>query len=243
MASGVRRARLAKKDTDSSSRQREAKSKSTSRNAFSKLQPSCEIIEISSDEEDDTANFNQSTLVVDLHKRIAQLKDENSNLQHDLEQGRTSLKGKVLLDAGEIEDNTNCGVCALRMWSPCLLPDCGHTFCQSCLQDWFSTTLFKFMADHPEYDQNQLDLMTQLQASLVDQLNTPGPQYSCPACRKTVHTKPVEVYALKALVRIVASATGEKSPRKDSSFRNGKKGNSTFTGVWDRFFPTQKSMN
>ncbi len=54
-----------------------------------------------------------------------------------------------------------------------------------------------------------------------------------------VSMRPAEVYALKAIVRAVASVAGEKSPRKNTSRRSiGKRRNSP-EGVWDRLFPMQ----
>lgn len=69
----------------------------------------------------------------------------------------------------------------------------------------------------------------------------PHPQYTCPFCRANVKSKPVEVYALKNLVRIVAKAEGEgeESPRKEvPSKEKGKRSGPVLSqGPWDRFFP------
>ena len=40
------------------------------------------------------------------------------------------------------------------------------------------------------------------------------PRYTCPKCREEVKTRPTEDFALKSLVRTIAGATGEKSPKK-----------------------------
>jgi hypothetical protein len=45
----------------------------------------------------------------------------------------------------------------------------------------------------------------------------PDVEYTCPTCRNKVHRKPIEAFALKALVRKVASAQGEESPRKETA--------------------------
>jgi hypothetical protein len=151
-------------------------------------------------------------------------------------------------------------VCTGRLWSPHMLvrcsifslsltrgcnrlPDCGHIFCQTCLQDWFNTTLTHFLATHPHYDVN--NPMRHLQAfphALQAAAYQQAPQYTCPTCRATVQNRPVEVFALKALVRTVATAAGESSPAKPPAVMNLRAGKSRVHGVqtigpWDGFFP------
>ncbi len=135
------------------------------------------------------------------------------------------------------------------------LPDCGHTFCQNCLQDWFSSTQAQFMTSHPGYDPNQLisdqktlglyklaqALMHNPQAAnsmqisaLVTQLLPLHPQYTCPTCREPVKSRPTEAFALKALVRTVSSTMGESSPK-----RSKQSGKAPDESVWDGFFPAR----
>jgi hypothetical protein len=57
-----------------------------------------------------------------------------------------------------------------------------------------------------------------------------------------VQNRPVEVFALKALVRTVAAAAGESSPAKPPTVTNNRAGKSRAQGVptmgpWDGFFP------
>jgi hypothetical protein len=76
-------------------------------------------------------------------------------------------------------------------------------------------------------------------AALIAQYNPPQPQYTCPTCRETVRNKPVEDFALKALVRTIAAAGGESSPRKEPIYlRNWGKGKGPVRreGPWDGFF-------
>ncbi|KAJ7739843.1 hypothetical protein B0H16DRAFT_1729224 [Mycena metata] len=36
-----------------------------------------------------------------------------------------------------VMESTQCPICYLPMFVPDTLPECGHTFCQSCLVGWF----------------------------------------------------------------------------------------------------------
>lgn len=141
------------------------------------------------------------------------------------------------------------------------LPECGHTFCQNCLQDWFSTTLAQHMAANPAYNLNHPNNVPEYAQALLRATHTPltpqnmqhlaavfgnhqvpKPEYNCPACRTPVVNRPVEAFTLKSLVRIVAKTEGEQSPRKEQPpvGRKGKgkgKGPVVRTGPWDGFFP------
>jgi len=56
----------------------------------------------------------------------------------------------------------------------------------------------------PEYFQHP-DLHLHL-----ERLQQPVPEYTCPTCRKRVNQRPVEVYALKSLVRTISAADKEE---------------------------------
>jgi len=147
-------------------------------------------------------------------------------------------------------------------------PDCGcHIpylgvdtfFCQSCLQDWFGTTLAQFMNANPHYNINQAQniphihtiVQTLLQhpqvathpqiAGTLANLLPPSPQYTCPTCREPVRSRPTEAFALKAIVRVIMGATGENSPKKPvAEIRKGGAA-SVAAGPWDGFFPPKKT--
>ncbi|KAH7919110.1 hypothetical protein BV22DRAFT_1123457, partial [Leucogyrophana mollusca] len=192
---------------------------------------------------DTECEFSERT-IQQLHHALATQSKATGELQGEVEQLNTEISrlrgiacGGQKVDVSKLEDHISCEVCTLKMWSPFILPDCGHTFCQSCLTDWFGMTLAQYTTRHPAYnprapapDLNSLaqqmltlsggPLQPYAQAFLsayYQQVGAginhnrqvgPGPEYSCPTCRKEVRVKPVEDFKLKALVREVAGACG-----------------------------------
>ena len=135
------------------------------------------------------------------------------------------------------------------------LPDCGHSFCQTCLQDWFSTTHAQFMAAHPQHpnvNHTFIEILRQIgqnphivalpyvQTLIASQM-PPRPDYTCPTCRAPVSSRPTEAFAQKALVRTIAAAAGEAIPKAARGII--KKGKDTGSGSnpWDGFFPPKKT--
>ncbi|PSR79630.1 hypothetical protein PHLCEN_2v6931 [Hermanssonia centrifuga] len=145
-------------------------------------------------------------------------------------------------------EHITCEICTLRMWSPYTL-SCGHTFCLNCLQDWFSTALVQHMTAHPNWtvnprlpdrirthlnnpnlsEQQRQTANRQVQAMHIA---TPQPKYTCPSCRHPVTSKPSEVFIIKDVVRTIAGAEGEKSPKRNTAGRRPTE------SPWDGFFPT-----
>ncbi|KAG6862354.1 hypothetical protein C0995_016052 [Termitomyces sp. Mi166 len=221
-----------------------------------------EVIEISSDDDELAPRVN--SVIVDLRRQIKKLKEENIRLKTELATSGGELSGakkeiakleassRRKLDVLQLDDSTGCEICTSRMWSPFILSECGHTFCLSCLQDWFGTILAQFIATHPDYHdqqthnrrlweammQNPLILRTPYAATYYAQLQqqTPQPQYTCPTCREPIKNRPVEDFALKALIRAVAAAVGEGSPKKPEKRARGKT-TVPQPGPWDAFFP------
>lgn len=67
--------------------------------------------------------------------------------------------------------------------------------------------------------------------------NIPQPCYTCPTCRDPVKTAPIEAFSLKHVVRTVAQAEGETSPKRATSHGTNPRRND---GPWDGFFPKFK---
>jgi hypothetical protein len=108
------------------------------------------------------------------------------------------------------------------------LPDCGHTFCEGCLQDWFSKTDSESAALLHSFDINTVNHGAQQYNQPRLGMNFGAIPYTCPFCRAEVNSRPTEDFALKAIARAVAAASGETSP----DFV-GKTGIST---AFDKFF-------
>ncbi|KAI6121316.1 hypothetical protein F5141DRAFT_1089348 [Pisolithus sp. B1] len=184
------------------------------------------------------------------NERAAQELSELKSLEKAQAEEINALRSALSKDFSELEDHTLCEVCTHKMWKPYLLPDCGHCFCQDCLVGWFTTTQVKFMNSHPDYDpqhamaHGQLHVLLksipailnpnvrqQLKALLV-KLRKMRPEYTCPSCRKTAVTKPVEDFRLKALVRHISDLQGEACPQESSPSHPVAS-----TGPFDVFFP------
>ncbi|KAH9164903.1 hypothetical protein EDB89DRAFT_2077454 [Lactarius sanguifluus] len=133
-----------------------------------------------------------------LQRRCHELEQERDRLQRDnrrllssMDQLKASTKQNTL-SMSTLDEALSCEVCTHPMWSPYLLANCGHTFCQGCLTDWFNTTLSQHI-----------------------QISARGmPAYTCPSCRHAVRYPPVQNFSLKRLVRLSAESRGESSPQR-----------------------------
>ncbi|KAJ6593647.1 hypothetical protein B0H19DRAFT_29307 [Mycena capillaripes] len=170
-----------------------------------------------------------------LQQEIQNLKQRYSKLESvegELERARKEIfelkhaskrSGKILLDAAQLEDHINCEICQTIMWTPYTLVSCGHSFCMTCLVEWFNTCLAQHMTAHPGWRSSNQPAYHHLNprirahpyiAAMVVQQG-PQPEFSCPTCRCAVATKPIEDYSLKAIIHTLATSVGETSPKKD----------------------------
>jgi hypothetical protein len=150
-------------------------------------------------------------------------------------------------DSSELEDVVTCEICTTKMWSPYVTPNCGHSFCGTCLKGWFEMTLRHHLNLYPNYDVNlQLpeDLMTYARDprytnAVAQRLQEMGigahPIYTCPHCRGKISDPPTENRALKSVVRMASAAAGERSPKKPAAdmARHNER-------LWEKFFPQSK---
>ncbi|KAN0135467.1 hypothetical protein V8E53_006746 [Lactarius tabidus] len=133
-----------------------------------------------------------------LQRRCHELEQERDVMQREnrrLAASMVQLKASTnqnTLSGSALDEALSCEVCTHPMWTPYLLANCGHTFCQGCLTDWFNTTLSQHL-----------------------QSGTRGmPAYTCPSCRHPVRFPPVQNFTLKRLVRLAAESRGESSPQR-----------------------------
>ncbi|KAJ7135424.1 hypothetical protein C8R43DRAFT_617337 [Mycena crocata] len=180
-----------------------------------------EVIEISSDEDEEPV-APRNAVATKLNDRIKKLEKENARIRKENEEIKKQ-QVKEAVNMEDLEDQVTCEVCSSKMWSPFILPDCGHTFCQQDLENWFSTALKQHRNIYPHYTVNAPAMNVY---GLMQRL--PLPPYTCPKCREKVRSKPIQNFALKGLVRAVAGKVGESSPRRAPG---------SSTNTWGQFFP------
>ncbi|KAF9039542.1 hypothetical protein BDZ89DRAFT_1110202 [Hymenopellis radicata] len=230
-----------------------------------------EVIEISSDDDEAALPAYEAARADALEAQVKKLKAELAKSEADkkrIRKERTALQETVeklqaskAQDAGDeetiaiskLEDDLTCEICSMKMWHPYILPKCGHTFCETCLHGWFTTTTTQYQATHPNYNPNLPipmpnflrdtvyygQIVPRQLINMVNQLDTGGPSLTCPTCREAVKVRPVECFAIKSLVRTVGSAQGEESPKKPAAAKGrGKHRAPVVKDPWAVFFPS-----
>ncbi|KAG2127682.1 hypothetical protein DEU56DRAFT_526858 [Suillus clintonianus] len=185
------------------------------------------------------------------------LKDQSEELAarlQEIDDGRKEIElQQEKLDTlqAKLEEVLSCHICAHLMYSPYILIDCGHCYCEGCLKGWFDETLTKHIREHPAYNMDR-DHMPRnfpqllqtlgpyvsrpIQTQLQDMYNTSRqqqPVYTCPGCRKEVTGKPVINYVVKDMVSDVGNVLGQPDTRREpSNIGPGQR-----AGPFDGFFP------
>ncbi|KAG2153645.1 uncharacterized protein EDB93DRAFT_1336187 [Suillus bovinus] len=154
------------------------------------------------------------------------------------------------IDATKLGDMLSCDICAHLMYSPYLLFDCGHSYCEGCLKGWFDEILTKHIRAHPAYNVNRramprnlpqvlrtigpyVSYPVQMQLQAMYDASQQQPEYTCPGCRKEVTGKPVVNFAVKDMVSIVGNVLGQPDTRRESSDIARRQ----HAGPFDGFFP------
>ncbi|KAL5528060.1 hypothetical protein ACEPAF_7196 [Sanghuangporus sanghuang] len=127
------------------------------------------------------------------------------------------------LDLTELDDLISCEICTTMMCHPATIRECGHTFCESCLHDWFNSTYTRHAAAHPEFIAGPLippdyyanrhvpQIAHAIKKMLAEwKVRVPQPKYTCPTCRSEVKSRPIEVYFVKEAVSKMAKLVKSK---------------------------------
>ncbi|PBK60363.1 hypothetical protein ARMSODRAFT_982374 [Armillaria solidipes] len=136
-----------------------------------------DFIVISSDEEDGSTIAEKK--ISDLEFTIKRLKRENreaKKAQDDIEKLVARYVDALEEVWGELEEfrehanrrkivrglfhlavlpSFNCAIQEnTKLNDDLTLPDCGHIFCEGCIQEWFGSTLANYRQEHPDFHHN-----------------------------------------------------------------------------------------
>jgi len=210
------------------------------------------IIEISSDEDEElqpprkraltgreslppTNELDYQTTLSLKDREIEGLKKREKELERVVGLQKKEMEAKMsqsIPRVGEIEEELTCDICAIRMWTPYRLTECGHVFCADCLLKWFDDIHVRFLTTHPGYTplpprfkavlRRPLEFPHDCYKAYLHMTLSPTPQYTCPSCRTVVTRRPVEDFKVKALVSWLGSVQGTEPP--ESNIRPGTGG-------------------
>ncbi|KKK12400.1 hypothetical protein ARAM_002325 [Aspergillus rambellii] len=111
---------------------------------------------------------------------------------------------------GDLEKELTCSICTDLLYQPLTLLDCLHTFCGSCLKEWFYT-----------------------QASRRSSSSSSSPRYTCPSCRANVRETRPNATVTTLLDMVLAASPDQAKPdaEKAEIEQRYKHGESVFPPV------------
>lgn len=123
---------------------------------------------------------------------------------------------------------------------------CGHIFCQHCLERWLHTQLVQHLnarpqppglqeyrdaLQNPHLDPQMREHISATIRAYEDSL--PRPQYTCPACRTVIVSRPtMELCNITQTIEVIVQQPIpiERAGEADEHPRRGEE-------IWDRYFP------
>lgn len=103
---------------------------------------------------------------------IGPLMDHNTALRRELAATRNTFQETIQKVFAMAERDLSCAICLGVLSRPLTLPDCGHTYCGSCLESFFSKQMER----------------------------RPSSRRTCPTCRNYATSTPVPVFILHGLL-------------------------------------------
>ncbi|KAK0502186.1 hypothetical protein EDD18DRAFT_1346760 [Armillaria luteobubalina] len=132
---------------------------------------------------------------------------------------------KLTRTLASLQDDVVCVLCKETLWYLYLLPNCGHLYCEACIQKWLENILKQhqqqavplfFWSQPVEIPTEVTTAMMHpyiaypLVITLFEQIRTAmdGLNFTCPQCGKVLRNHPVAVNAMMNIVEKVTSTHG-----------------------------------